>query len=71
MGCWIPETGVGATQCWRNPCFSEGSDLRLPEGLLHLLQEFQLVLCLFQVAIQDLAPDDPWARDRMSVSSRH
>lgn len=52
------------------PMPPESSDLRLPKGLLHLLQEFQLVLCLLQVAVQDLAPDDPWARDRTSMNSR-
>lgn len=29
----------------------ESSDLGLPKGLLHLLQEFQLMLSLFQVAV--------------------
>lgn len=44
------------------PTHPGSSDLRLPEGLLHLLQEFQLLLSLLQAAFQDLAPDDPWER---------
>lgn len=40
------------------------SDLRLPEGLLHLLEELQLGRRLLQLALQDLAPDAPWRWDK-------
>jgi hypothetical protein len=44
--------GVGGEDTFlEHPMPSGSSDLGLPQGLLHLLQEFQLVLRLLQVAL--------------------
>lgn len=58
------------TLCWRTlsqPSLPISSDLRLAEGLLHLLEELQLVSRLLQLALQDLAPDAPcgWVRKKL------
>lgn len=47
-----------------------GTDLGPPQGLLHLLQELQLVLGLLQLIFQDVAPDSPWEQDGVEMSSQ-
>lgn len=62
--CGLPLGSPSAGDSIGKPSLPISSDLRLPEGLLHLLEELQLVRRLLQLALQDLAPDAPCRWDK-------